>query len=323
MTPLDDLDGLIAAAAVLGARSRELGLGPAFGARLATLAAQLADAGVHPAVRRAPADGDPARYGMVGASPAMGSLFGLLEKVIASEVPVLIQGETGTGKELVARALHEHGPRMGKPFVVVNCAAVAPNLLESELFGHKRGSFTGAVADREGHFAAADTGTLFLDEIGDMPLAMQAKLLRALQDGEVRPVGSNRARKVNVRVVAATHRDLVAACRAGDFREDLYFRLAVVTVALPPLRERAGDIPRLALALLPKIAREVGRAEPAITPEALAALDAWTWPGNVRELENELRRAVALAPGAIGLDALSSTVRGAGRSRPPRAFDAG
>ena len=254
-------------------------------------------------------DAVPERFGMVGASPAMTRFFDMLAKVVHSDVSVLVLGETGTGKELVARALVREGPRAKGPFVAVNCAAVPPNLLESELFGHKRGSFTGAVSDREGHFATAHGGTLFLDEIGDMPLPMQAKLLRALQEGEVRPVGSNRSRKVDVRVVAATHRDLLSESRAGTFREDLYYRLAVVTLALPPLRERAGDVALLVRALLPRLAAELGLPGAVVLPEALTVLEAWPWPGNVRELENELRRALALAPGPIGPDELSAHLR--------------
>jgi transcriptional regulator with GAF, ATPase, and Fis domain len=253
----------------------------------------------------------PRRFGMVGSSPALRRVFELLEKVAGSDVSVLIQGETGTGKELVARALHEHGPRKNKPFLAENCAAVPAELLESELFGHKRGSFTGAFADRPGHFAAADGGTVFLDEIGDMPLAMQAKLLRVLQDGEVRPVGSNKVLKVDVRILAASNKDLRAMCRAGTFREDLYFRLAVVTVQLPPLRERKGDVRHLARFFLESVGREMGR-QVEIAPEALALLERWRWPGNVRELENEIRRAVALTRGRIGPEDLSPPIRAAG-----------
>ena len=239
------------------------------------------------------------RFGMVGSSPPMLELYGMIEKVAAAGVPVLIQGETGTGKELVARALHDASPRRGGPFLAENCAAISENLLESELFGHKKGAFTGAVVDRPGHFVAADHGTVFLDEIGDMPLSMQAKLLRVLQDGEVRAVGANTTRRVDVRIIAATHRDLPAAVASGEFREDLLFRLNVVTLHLPPLRERGEDVRAIARAILPAIAEEVGR-EATITEEALAALAGWSWPGNVRELENELRRAVALSSGAIG-----------------------
>jgi transcriptional regulator with GAF, ATPase, and Fis domain len=266
---------------------------------------------------RAPgkADGEaiPQRYGMVGSSPAMQQVFLLLDKVVQSNVAVLIQGETGTGKELVARALHEYGPRKSKPFLAENCAAVPPDLLESELFGHKKGSFTGAIADRPGHFAAANGGTVFLDEIGDMPISMQSKLLRVLQEGEVRPVGSNKVIHVDVRIVAATNKDLRAMCRSGTFREDLYFRLAVVTVHLPPLRDRKGDLPHLVRFLLGSVGKEMGR-EASVTPEALVLLERWRWPGNVRELENEIRRAMALSRGPIGPAELSEVVRAGGKS---------
>lgn len=238
------------------------------------------------------------RFGMIGDSPSMRELFAMIAKVAPSSVSVLIQGETGTGKELVAKALHENSPRAKKRLMAENCAAVPENLLESELFGHKKGAFTGAVEDRAGHFVAADGGTVFLDEIGDMPLAMQSKLLRVLQDGEVRPVGSNHSTKVNVRVVGATHKDLPKAVKAGEFREDLLFRLNVITIYLPPLRDRGGDIRMLAQGLLPGICKEIGR-EVEMTEGALVALEAWHWPGNVRELENELRRAVALSDGMI------------------------
>ena len=240
----------------------------------------------------------PMRFGMVGDSAAMRRVFELLEKITRSDVSVLVHGETGTGKELVARALHEYGPRKAKPFLAENCAAVPANLLESELFGHKKGSFTGAVADRQGHFVAANGGTVFLDEIGDMPLAMQAKLLRVLQEGEVRPVGSNLTQKVDVRVIAATNKDLAAMCKQGTFRADLYFRLNVVTIVLPPLRERAGDVRHLVRFVLQRLSKELGR-EIGIEKGALAALEKWRWPGNVRELDNVLRRAAVFAKGAV------------------------
>ncbi len=247
------------------------------------------------------------RFGMIGSSPAMQKVYSLIERVAPSDVPVLIQGETGTGKELVARALHENSKRKNQRLLAENCAAVPENLLESELFGHKKGSFTGAVVDRPGHFVAADGGTVFLDEIGDMPMAMQAKLLRVLQDGEVRPVGANTSFKVDVRIIAATHRDLPAAVRRAEFREDLMFRLNVITIHLPPLRDREGDVAEIALGLLPGIIEEVGRPTE-LSPEALEALAAWTWPGNVRELENELRRAVALSDGVIEAEDLSPRI---------------
>jgi len=247
----------------------------------------------------------PMRYGMVGSSRVMRRMFDLLERVIPSDVAVLIYGETGTGKELVAKALHDYGTRKAKPFLAENCAAVPADLLESELFGHKRGSFTGAVSDREGHFVAAHGGTVFLDEIGDMPMAMQAKLLRVLQEGEVRPVGSNKTVKVDVRCLAATNKDLRAMCAEGTFRSDLYFRLNVVTVELPPLRDRKGDVRHLVKFISQQIVEEMG-CELNLSPVALECLERWSWPGNVRELENELRRAAALSGGAeIGPEGLS------------------
>jgi transcriptional regulator with GAF, ATPase, and Fis domain len=250
----------------------------------------------------------PQSFGMVGASAAMKKVFDLLEKVVPSNVSVLVQGETGTGKELVAKALHESGPRAGEAFMAENCAAVPAELLESELFGHKRGSFTGAIADRPGHFVAANGGSVFLDEIGDMPLAMQAKLLRVLQEGEVRPVGSNKVTKVDVRVIAATNKDLRAMCAAGTFREDLYFRLNVVTIQLPPLRERKGDVRHLVRFFSELVGEEMGR-EIHFTDDALDALERWKWPGNVRELENEVRRAAALSSGDVGPTDLSPALQ--------------
>jgi transcriptional regulator with GAF, ATPase, and Fis domain len=253
----------------------------------------------------------PMRFGMVGDSLAMRKVFDLLERVAPSDVSVLVQGETGTGKELVARALHDFGPRKKKPFLAENCAAVPPNLLESELFGHKRGSFTGAVADRLGHFVAANGGTVFLDEIGDMPLAMQSKLLRVLQEGEVRPVGSNTVTHVDVRVVGASNKDLAAMCKAGTFREDLYFRLNVIKIELPPLRDRAGDVRHLVRFYLKRISQELGRPI-TIDATALAALERYRWPGNVRELDNVIRRAAVFARGAISLAELEPQIAAAG-----------
>ena len=251
----------------------------------------------------------PGRFGMVGDSAPMHELYDKLERVANSAVPVLIQGETGTGKELVARALHTHSPRKRKPFLAENCAAVAPNLLESELFGHKKGSFTGAIADRKGHFQTADGGTVFLDEIGDMPLEMQAKLLRVLQSGELRPVGASASVTVDVRVVGATHRDLPRLVEEGRFRSDLYFRLNVVTLELPPLRERSGDVPLLVQHVLTRLAHDSGAERPrGVEPAAMAALEAWRWPGNVRELENELQRACALGGDPIRRDDLSPSL---------------
>jgi len=264
------------------------------------------------------ASADPAgggRHGMVGESAPMLRVYELIERVAPSDVSVLVIGETGTGKELVARALHRLSARRAKPFLAENCAAVPAQLLESELFGHKKGSFTGAVADRDGHFVAASGGTLFLDEIGDMPLEMQAKLLRALETKEVRPVGSNRTVRADVRVVAATNRDLATMVAERRFREDLYYRLKVVQIDLPPLRERSGDIERLVGYFLAMVARDNGVAELEIAPEALQALCGHDWPGNVRQLENEIRRLTALCRGRIGLADLSEEVRRAHEAR--------
>ena len=288
-------------------------------ARLAALIEEAREAGELPGLRASwlellregapqPAADVPGRFGMVGDSPPMHAVFDLIEKAAAAQVSVLVHGETGTGKELVARALHDESPRASAPFLAENCAAVPANLLESELFGHVKGSFTGAIADRKGTFVSADRGTVFLDEIGDMPLEMQAKLLRVLQDGEVRPVGSNQVRRVDVRLVAATNKDLPALCAVGEFREDLYYRLNVITIELPPLRERQGDVAHLARFFVGRLAAEAGRAVE-LAPEALELLEAWSWPGNVRELENELRRAVVFADGRIGPQELSPGLR--------------
>ena len=263
-----------------------------------------------PAVPNAAADATLGRFGMIGRSAAMLAVYDLIERVAPSDVPVLIRGETGTGKELVAKALHENSTRRKKPLLAENCAAVSPHLLESELFGHKKGSFTGAVTDRKGHFETADGGTVFLDEIGDMPVDMQAKLLRVLQDGELRPVGASKTLHVDVRVLAATNKDLRAMVAAGEFREDLYFRLDVITIELPPLRAREGDVALLVDHLLPEIAARSGRENVRLDDEARAALCAWKWPGNVRELDNELQRAVALSSGTIGLADLSDMAAG-------------
>jgi Nif-specific regulatory protein len=229
---------------------------------------------------------------IVGRSPAMQKVFDLIPRVAASEQPVLIQGESGTGKELVARAIHLHGPRKLKIFLSENCAALAETLLESELFGHVRGAFTGAEKDHPGLFEQASGGTLFLDEIGDMSAAMQARLLRVLQEGEVRRVGGERSIKVDVRVLAATHRDLQAEVQAGRFREDLMYRLQVLFIHLPPLRERPGDIPLLVHHILDRISRERGRPAPVVDPEVMTILERYSWPGNVRQLENALHRLV-------------------------------
>ncbi|MBL9020650.1 MAG: sigma 54-dependent Fis family transcriptional regulator [Myxococcales bacterium] len=227
--------------------------------------------------------------GLIGQSVPMRVVFTMLERAAAVDDTVLVEGETGTGKELAAEALHEESARSGEPFVVFDCSAVAPNLMESELFGHVRGAFSGAVADREGAFEAADGGTLFLDEIGELPLDLQPKLLRALERFEVRRIGSNTPRKVNVRVVAATNRNLAEEVSNKRFREDLYYRLAVVRVVLPPLRERPDDIPLLIHHFTRELA-ERGRQVTPLPERAMKALIGQAWPGNVRELKNAVTR---------------------------------
>ncbi len=234
---------------------------------------------------------------MVGNSPAMQSVFSLIAKVAPTRSTVLITGETGTGKELVAQAIHARSPRAKKLFVPLNCSAIPAELLESELFGHTRGAFSGAYADRVGKFQAADDGTLFLDEIGDMDIRLQAKLLRVVQEGVIEPVGANRSIPVDVRLVSSTNRDLEAAVRAGTFRQDLFYRLNVFQIELPPLRKRRRDIPQLARFFLSRSGRELGRGEMQLTDSAAALLQAQEWPGNVRELRNAMERAAVLADG--------------------------
>ena len=226
----------------------------------------------------------------------MREVYDVIERVAPARSAVLITGETGTGKELVARAIHARSPRADKLFVPMNCAAIPGELLESELFGHVRGAFTGAQSDREGKFGAADGGTLFLDEIGDMEPRLQAKLLRALQEGVIEPVGSNRRVSVDVRVISSTHRDLEQAIREDRFREDLFYRLNVVRIHLPPLRERRSDVAELAAAALAEFGRDMGRGALRLDPTAIAALEDYGWPGNVRELRNLMERAAVLAP---------------------------
>jgi Nif-specific regulatory protein len=236
------------------------------------------------------------RFGnLIGRCPAMQRVFDLIGKVAATDLPVLIHGDSGTGKELVARAIHFNSPRRKKAFLSENCAAIPETLLESELFGHVRGAFTGAERERQGLFEQADGGTLFLDEVGDMSAGMQARLLRAVQEGEIRKVGGERSIHVDVRLLAATHRDLAAEVRAGRFREDLFYRLQVLTVDLPPLRDRPGDVPLLATHLAARIAESRGRGAPRITEDVLALLERHPWPGNVRELENVLQRLLLVA----------------------------
>jgi len=249
---------------------------------------------------------------MLGKSAAMERLFDLVRKIAPARTSVLVVGESGTGKELAARALHEISPRAERPFVAVNCGAIPEALLESELFGHVKGAFTGATAEKEGLFEAADGGTLFLDEVGELPAAMQVKLLRALQERRVKPVGGVAERDVDVRVVAATNRDLEAEVDRGAFRQDLYYRLNVIQLRMPPVRERREDIPLLAEHFLRKFSAEHARPVTEIAPAAMSALTAYSFPGNVRELENIIERAVTLSSDSrVTLDALPD-LRGSG-----------
>ncbi len=261
------------------------------------------------------------RFGALwGESVPMRALFSVLERLAAVDVTVLVEGETGVGKELVARGLHEQGARAGGPFVVVDCGAIAPTLVESELFGHARGAFTGAHADHQGAFAAASGGTLFLDEIGELPLALQPKLLRALETGAVRRLGETAERAVDVRVVAATHRDLRAMVNAGTFREDLYYRLAVCPVAVPPLRERGDDVLLLARRFLCDL---MDLESASLSAETARALRGQAWPGNVRELRDVIERAVVLGdPAALRRGDLADALRRSSR-RAPAADDFG
>jgi transcriptional regulator with GAF, ATPase, and Fis domain len=236
---------------------------------------------------------------IIGRSPEMHRVFDVLDQVMDYAVPVLIHGESGTGKELVARALHYGGPRAKEPFLAINCAAIPENLLESELFGYKRGAFTGATVDKEGLFRAARSGTVFLDEVGEMPLLLQSKLLRVLQEREVRPIGGREPEKIDARILAATNRDLRREQAAGRFREDLYYRLAVVDVSLPALRSRIEDIPALAEYFLEQTLSEFGLPPRRFSPEALRALAEFHWPGNVRQLENIVKSSVILARGEV------------------------
>jgi two-component system response regulator PilR (NtrC family) len=281
-----------------------------------------------PAGDATPSDGkgDPLRR-LVGSSDAMANVRVLVEKVARSMAPVLVQGESGTGKELVARAIHDVSARAGQPFVAVNCGAIPETLLEAEFFGVRKGAFTGANADRDGFFQAANGGTLFLDEIGDLPFAMQSKLLRAIQERAVRAIGATSELTMNVRIVSATHKDLAAEVQAGRFRQDLFYRLNVIDIKVPPLRERLADLPAIADALLARLAREVGLAPARLSPDARALLARYAFPGNVRELENLLHRAVALSDGEMIVpadlalpEALLADTRPA---PPPRDPDAG
>jgi DNA-binding NtrC family response regulator len=258
---------------------------------------------------------------LIGRSPGMLAVYKQIARAADSVVPVLIVGESGTGKELVAKALHRNGQRAAQPFVAINCGAIAETLLESELFGHRRGAFTGAVADAKGIFEQAQGGTVFLDEIGETSPALQVKLLRVLQEGEIRPVGSNRPIKVDNRIVAATNRDLERAIAEQQFRADLYYRLSVIVIRLPPLRERRDDIPLLVSAFLKAACARAGRRVD-LSPGALDVLLAYDWPGNVRQLENTLERIVLFSPGAVvGPEDLTSLLQNVRRDVPAGLFE--
>ncbi|MCE5230975.1 sigma-54 dependent transcriptional regulator [bacterium] len=253
-----------------------------------------------------------ARGRMIGAGPSMQIVFQMIERLAIHDVSVLVTGESGTGKELVARAIHDSSPRAGGPFVTVNCAAIPEPLLESELFGHERGAFTGASCARPGRFEAAAGGTILLDEIGEMPLTLQAKLLRVLQEHSVQRVGSNEVRPVDIRVIAATNRDLAAMVRAHEFREDLFFRINVVPIHLPALRERLEDLPLLVSYFIGEFNARFGKRITGLTDEAMAHLAHYHWPGNIRELENTLQRAMVLSTGPqIDVDSLPDSLQAA------------
>ncbi len=307
--------------AVIGCSADEAAaLAEAAPAPAAAVLARAADrvAAAAAAVARAqPAEVQPTTHShpfteIVGDAPAVRDVVKLLGKVVKSEATVLVHGESGTGKELIARAIHYHGPRAKKPFVVQNCSAFNDNLLESALFGHVRGAFTGAVKDQQGLFQVADGGTFFLDEIGDMSAALQVKLLRVLQEGTFMPVGGTKPVKVDVRIIAASHKDLATMVQHRQFREDLFYRVNVLKLTVPPLRERVSDIPRLAQHFVKKHWRS-SRPPPRLSQGALSRLVAYPWPGNIRELENEIERMLVLAGEATELTAsmVSSRVAGA------------
>ena len=264
----------------------------------AELSAVIAKASkAHDIAQRSVRADDRARAAIIGESVQMQDVFKIIDKVADTPSTVLITGESGTGKELIASALHGASSRRDKPFIKINCAAIPHNLIESELFGYERGAFTGAVTSKPGRFELADGGTLFLDEIGEIPVEMQVKLLRALQEGEFERVGGIKTTHVDVRLIAATNRDLQAEIEAGRFRKDLYYRLAVVPIALPPLRERRSDIPMLARHFIDKYNRKLNKRIEGITDEAMAQLQAYAWPGNIRELENLIERVLLFADG--------------------------
>lgn len=261
---------------------------------------------------------------MIARAPAMARVLSLCAKAGKSSIPVLIEGETGVGKELVARIIQGNGDRAGKPFVTVNCGAIPPNLVESVLFGHKKGAFTGAVSDQPGKFTEAHNGTLFLDEVGELPLETQVKLLRALQEGEIEPVGATRSERVNVRVISATNRRLLNLAKSGEFREDLYYRLNVFPIYVPPLRDRMEDVPALVTMFIARFAAEAGKRVLGIEPAALDLLLNYDWPGNVRQLENAVYRAVVLTDGAFldTIDFPQIVAQAAGRDTAHKAIEA-
>lgn len=260
---------------------------------------------------------------LLGNTPQVEQLRATIAKLARSQAPVYISGESGTGKELVARLIHEQGPRADAPFVPVNCGAIPTELMESEFFGHKKGAFTGALSEKAGLFQAAEGGTLFLDEVADLSLAMQVKLLRAIQEKAVRPVGEEREIPVNVRILSATHKDLAALVQAGQFRQDLFYRINVIEIKIPPLRARSDDIPLLAQHILERLAAETGQPSPTLSPAALRALMAYSFPGNIRELENILERSLTLSEGdSISPEELRLPVAQSGTSSvsPPMSY---
>ena len=269
-------------------------------------------------VAETPPDDDLPGEALVGCCPAMQEVYKAIGRVADQTFPVLITGESGTGKELVARAIYQHGPRARAPFLALNCAAIPENLLESELFGHEKGAFTGADRRRIGKFEQCHGGTIFLDEIGDMPLALQAKILRLLQEQAFERVGGNETIRTDVRLIAATHRDLKGWSTEGKFRPDLFYRLGVFTIHLPPLRERGDDLPLLAQHYLRRFSRELGREVRQVAPEAMTRLRGYSWPGNIRELQSILKQALLQASGTVLLPAfLPEPLGGAGVVAPP------
>ena len=297
MTAFSDVE---AAVATLKAGAQDFLMKPLDFAKLQScLQGVFAASGLLPeeGTMRGTAQGDLKGVSIIGQSPRMREVLELVQTLAPSDATVLIQGESGTGKEVIAKALHHNSPRAGGGYVAVNCAAITESLLESELFGHEKGAFTGADKRHEGYFLRADKGTIFLDEVGEMPLAMQAKLLRVLQEREVLPVGGTRPVPVDVRIVTATNRDLQEAIARGNFREDLYYRLNVITLSLPPLRERGEDVPLLCDYFMNRFAERNRKNVKGFTPGAMDALIRYPWPGNVRELENTMERAVVLLVG--------------------------